>query len=123
MTTHSFHQRKDVGSNLVVFAQDHRSQVAKHCGPRCLDPLVAVERPLTSGTFSPSFSSIRVNDAHQHNSSFSSAAKTGFKKVNQGQANLAQFDRLYQGLKVVPPLPALCLSVSPLSASLESSVN
>ena len=72
-------------------------------GPGCVGPFVTIERSFTGGAFAPTFGAVRVSHARQNDAPFSGAAEAGFEKVNEGQADFAQFDRLDdQGQKVAP---------------------
>lgn len=63
-------------------------------GPRCFSPFIAVKRTFAGGAFTPAFDTVGVNQASQQNASLSCATEACFKKVNERQADFAQFNRL-----------------------------
>src|SRR4051794_22941891 len=95
MPAHGIHQLEHMSRALDLFTQHHRSKKLDQRRPRSLRPLVAVERSFTGRTLPPSFSAILVRDTCEDNAPFSSPTKACFEKVDERQANLAQFNRLY----------------------------
>ena len=75
-----------------------------HRRPRGVGPLIAVEGAFASRAFAPAFGAVVVGNSGQNDAPFSCTAETGFEEVDEGQADLAQFNRLNdQGQKVAPP--------------------
>ena len=82
MAAHRFHQREDLTSTFNRFTHNHRSKKLGKCRPGSLGPLIAVERTLPGGAFSPAFRAVFIDHTHEHNAPFSGAAKTSFEEVD-----------------------------------------
>ena len=94
MTTHRPHQSENVFGALNLVAQHHRRQKLRECRPARVRPFVAIKRTFTRSALSPTLGAIRIHHAREDDAAFSSATETGFEKVDERQANFAQFNRL-----------------------------
>src|SRR6185369_16686873 len=99
MPAHGLHQLEHMSRALKLLAQHHRTEKLDQRRPRSFRPFVAIERPFTSRTLTPPFATISVSDTCEDNAPFSGTTKACFEKVDERQANLAQFNRLYQQSK------------------------
>src|SRR6185369_7912513 len=99
MPAHGLHQVEYMSRALNLFTQHHRTEKLGQRRPRSVRPLVAIERPFTSRTLAPPLRAIRVSDTCENDAPFSGPTKACFEKVDERQANLAQFNRLYQQSK------------------------
>src|SRR5215213_3076843 len=99
MPAHGLHEVEHMSRALDLFTQHHRSQKLRQRRPRSFRPFVAVERSFPSRTFTPPLDAVSVSDTCEDNAPFSSSTKTCFEKMDERQANLAQFNRLYQQSK------------------------
>jgi hypothetical protein len=93
MTTHWSHQSENVTRAFDLIAQHHWGQKLRESGPTSVSPFVAVEGSFARSAFSPSLGAIRIRHAREDDAAFSSATETGFEKVDERQANFAQFNR------------------------------
>ncbi len=96
---HGFHQLEHMSRALDLFLQHHRTKKLDQRRPRSFRPLVAIKRAFTSRTLPPPCRAVRVSDTCEDNAPFSSPTKACFEKMDERQANLAQFNRLYQQSK------------------------
>ena len=94
VTPHGPHQTEHLRGAVNPSTDDHRREEFMQRGPGGVSPLVTVERALAGRTFAPAFSPVRVGNTRQHDAPFSCTAEAGFEEVNEGQTNLAQFNRL-----------------------------
>jgi hypothetical protein len=94
MTTHRPHKTKNVTGALDLVIQHHRREKFRKRRPARVSPFVAVKRPFAGSAFSPPLGPIRIGNTREDDAPFSSATETGFEKVNERQANFAQFNRL-----------------------------
>src|SRR6185369_8851480 len=94
VTAHRFHQLKYLCGAFDFRAENHRREKVSQRRPGAVRPLVAVKRALAAGAFSPTFGAVSVRQTREDNAAFSGATEAGFEKVNERQANFAQFDRL-----------------------------
>ena len=92
MAAHFLHQIADSARIRNVVTNDHRRQKILQSGPGSFGPFVGIKRTFTGGALAPAFRAFGIDDPGQDNAAFSGTAKTGFKKVNQRQAYLAQLD-------------------------------
>ena len=104
VTPHRPHQIEHLRRAVNASANDHRREEFMQRGPRGVSPLIAVERTFAGRTFTPALSAVGVGNSRQHDAPFSCTTEAGFEEVNEGKADLAQFNRLNdQGQKVAPP--------------------
>ena len=92
MPAHRFQQTANRRGVVDVASQHHRRQKILQSGPGSFGPFVGIKRTFTGGALAPAFRAFGIDDPGQDNAAFSGTAKTGFKKVNQRQAYLAQLD-------------------------------
>jgi len=94
MPTHRPHQVEYLSRTFYFFTQHHWAKKLRQGRPRSFRPLVAIKRPFSGRTLAPPFTAVRIGDTRQDDATLSSSTKTCLKKVNERQANLAQFNRL-----------------------------
>src|SRR6476469_1866076 len=92
MTTDSLHHIVNARRAFNLVPDYHRPEKLFERRPTRLRPLVRIERSFTAGTLAPTFRAVPVDDARQNDPPLSRTPKTGFEKMNQRQANFAQFD-------------------------------
>src|ERR1044072_8309602 len=94
MATHRPHETEDLTRALDFVVQHHRGQKLRQRRPAGVSPFVAIKRPFASGAFAPTLGAILVGNTREDDPAFSSSTETGFEKVDERQANFAQFNRL-----------------------------
>src|SRR5689334_3678371 len=94
MPTHGPHQVECLSRAVKLAAQHHRREKLNQRRPRGVGPFITIKWSLTRRALAPSFATVRIRDTRQNDAPFSCPTKTCFEKMNEGQANLAQFNRL-----------------------------
>src|SRR6185503_10374191 len=94
MTAHRLQQFECASGIFKLFAQHHRTEKFGQRRPGGFRPFVAIKRTFSGSALAPAFGAIGIDDTRQNDAPFSRATKACFEKVDERQANFAQFDRL-----------------------------
>src|SRR5689334_16608323 len=94
MTAYRPEQFEYLSRALNLFVQHHRTKKLRQRRPRSVRPLAAIKRSLTGRALTPPLGAVGISDSRQNDAPLSSTTKASFEKVDERQANLAQFNRL-----------------------------
>ena len=94
MTAHRPHQCERVRRLSISLPTTIGARNSRQSRPGRFGPLIAVKRTFAGSALSPTFSTVSISHARQHNASFSSTTEACFEEVNERQADFAQFNRL-----------------------------
>ena len=101
VTTYRLHQFEHLRGTLDLLSDNHRAEKLRQRRPGGVRPFLAVKRAFAAGALAPAFAAVGTRHAREDDAAFSGATEAGFEKVNERQANLAQFNRLNKQSKKV----------------------